>query len=114
MASRRPPDECTPGYQQWRPAMPLFNTALWTNAIICLSASACAALVRLGPRLFPTSRAGLIWRESLAIPLYMAAALYGMRLGVLPQDAAPLLTAALALLGPRRLERVALRYILRK
>lgn len=94
--------------------MPFVTPAPWANVLICLAAGACATLVRLGPRLFPASRAGQIWRESLAIPLYMAAALCGVRLGVLPQDAAPLIAAALALLGPRRLERLALRYILRK
>lgn len=94
--------------------MPFLNPAPWTSTLICLAASTFGAMARLGPQLFPANRAGLIWRESLAIPLYMAAALWGVSLGVLPQDAAPLIAAALALLGPRRLERVALRYILRK
>jgi hypothetical protein len=58
--------------------MPFFNTALWTNAHLPQR----ERLRGAGPPWTTTvsaNRAGLIWRESLAIPLYMAAALCGMR-----------------------------------
>jgi len=86
----------------------------WINAAQGLGAAATAAVARLGLKLFPSDRAGLVMRESLALPCYaLAAALY-VHVESLPSALTPLLAMALALAGGRRLAHLALRYILRK
>lgn len=94
--------------------MTLFESPLWTNALLGLAAGATVAAARLALRLLPAGAAGLIGRESLALPLYPTAAVLYVRGAGLPMEVAPPLAVALALVGYSGLARLARRYILRK
>ena len=90
------------------------NAPFWSCWLISLAAACTITMARLGPRLAPAGRHGLVWRECLALPFFATAAACYAGLQQWPPAVAALLAMALALPGYPRLARAMARYILRK